>query len=196
MNKLIMMISAAAVALGTFAAEYTYTGGMVSPADGKVTILCNAGGAITNLTMAADNADPTVLAGDTLDFDAGATIKVAGGAVVSNAFTVAGALSFLGVTNATWNGGSSYIEGSEIVVFKDASIDCIVPLQGYGKRGNAEVEIGNDDFLYKAFNVIRNGSAIRFEMQLYHLSSGKYYRKGIFVGSSEFLAPRPRLRRV
>ncbi len=185
MKKLLMMIGAAAVAVGAYAVEYTYTGGTVSPADGNVTILCNDGGAITNLTMAADNAEPTVLAGDTLNFAAGATIKVAGGAVVSNAFTAAGALSFLGVTNATWNGGSSYIEGSEIVVFKDASIDCIVPLQGYGKRGNADVVIGNDDFLYKAFNVVRDGSAIRFEMQLYHFTSSKYYRKGVFVELSQ-----------
>ena len=185
MKKLLTMIGAAAVAVGAYAVEYTYTGGTVSPADGNVTILCNDGGAITNLTMATTNDEETVtLTGDALAFAGGAEVKVIGNGVVSNAFTAAGALTFLGVTNATWNGGSDYMEDSDVVVFKNVTIDCIVPLQGYGKRGSASEVVGDEGFLYKAFNIVRDGGKIRFEMQLYHYDK-KYYRKGVFVELSQ-----------
>ena len=184
MKKLMMMIGAAALVVGANAGTYSYTDGAVSPSDGKVAILRDGSGEITNLTMAADDAEPMILTGDALAFAGGAEVKVIGNGVVSNAFTAAGALTFLGVTNATWNGGSAYMEDSDVVVFKNVTIDCIVPLQGYGKRGSANVEIGNNDFLYKAFNIVRDGSAIRFEMQLYHYDK-KYYRKCIFVELSQ-----------
>jgi hypothetical protein len=192
MRKLLMTIGAAAITvglalpLGAYAAVYSYANGSVSPNDGKVTILCNDGGAITNLTMATTNDEETVtLTGDALAFAGGAEVKVIGNGVVSNAFTAAGALTFLGVANATWNGGSAYMEDSDVVVFKNVTIDCIVPLQGYGKRGTAKEVVGDEEFLYKAFNIVRGGGKIGFEMQLYHYASDKYYRKCIFVELSQ-----------
>ena len=182
--KKLMMIGAAALVVGANAGTYSYTDGAVSPSDGKVAILRDGSGEITNLTMAADDAEPMILTGDALAFAGGAEVKVIGNGVVSNAFTAAGALTFLGVTNATWNGGSAYMEDSDVVVFKNVTIDCIVPLQGYGKRGSASEVVGDEKFLYKAFNVVRDGSAIRFEMQLYHYDK-KYYRKCIFVELSQ-----------
>ena len=81
-----MTIGAAAITvglalpLGAYAAVYSYANGSVSPNDGKVTILCNDGGAITNLTMATTNDEETVtLTGDALAFAGGA---VAFGGVV------------------------------------------------------------------------------------------------------------------
>ena len=192
MRKLLMTIGAASITvglalpLGAYAAVYSYANGSVSPNDGKVTILCDGGGAITNLTMATTNDEETVtLTGDALAFAGGAEVKVIGNGVVSNAFTAAGALTFLGVTNATWNGGSAYMEDSDVVVFKNVTIDCIVPLQGYGKRGGASEVVGDEGFLYKASNIVRDGGKIRFEMQLYHYTNNKYYRKCIFVELSQ-----------
>ncbi len=174
MKKLLMMIGAAAVAVGAYAVEYTYTGGTVSPADGNVTILCNDGGAITNLTMAATNAETMALGGDNLAFAAGANVKVIGNALVSNTFTTAGALVFSGVTNATWRG--DYLTSDSTTLFTGVNLDHIVPLSGYGKRGTAEAE-ETDAFLYRAFYVVRDGNTMRFELQQIH---GKY-AKGIFI---------------
>ena len=187
MRKLLMTIGAAAITvglalpLGAYAAVYSYANGSVSPNDGKVTILCDGGGAITNLTMGTDIADETVLMGDTLDFANGAVVKAVGSAVVSNAFTAAGAVVFAGVKNetvttGTWE-GDAYMDADYVTLFRNVRLDEIEPLYGYGRRGTDIDYSDLEAFRYNVFYVERDGDTMRFEMQRIH----QQYTMGIFI---------------
>ena len=186
-KKLAMMIGAAAITvglalpLGAYAAVYSYANGSVSPNDGKVTILCDGGGAITNLTMGTDIADETVLMGDTLDFANGAVVKAVGSAVVSNAFTAAGSVVFAGVRNETvttdtWE-GTKYMDEASVTLFRGVRLDEIEPLYGYGRRGKDIDYSDLEAFRYNVFYVERDGDTMRFEMQRIH----EQYTMGIFI---------------
>ena len=134
MKKLLMMIGAAAVALGASATEYTYTDGAVSPADGKVEILCDQG-AITRLSLRSDYGDPVILKGDALNFADGAWIVPnQNKSVISNSFTAAGTLNF-GATNMTWTSTAStpgLTKNSYTTVFQGVRLDDISPVSAVG----------------------------------------------------------------
>ena len=134
MKKILLMIGAAAVALGASATEYTYTGGAVSPADGKVEILCDHG-AITRLSLRSDYGDPVILKGDALNFADGAWIVPnQNKSVISNSFTAAGTLNF-GATNMTWTSTAStpgLTKDSYTTVFQGVRLDDISPVSAVG----------------------------------------------------------------
>ena len=124
-----MMIGAAAVAIGASAAEYTYTGGAVSPADGKVAILCNDGGAVTNLMMSPSVGETLTLTGDTLSFADGAQIIGSrhGEARIANSFTAAGTLNF-GPARETFDYSGEFLPSNvvnAVVVAANAKLEDI-----------------------------------------------------------------------
>ena len=153
MKKLLTMIGAAAVAIGAYAAEYTYTGGAVSPADGKVAILCNNGGAVTNLMMSPSVGETLTLTGDTLSFADGAQIIGSrhGEARIANSFTAAGTLNF-GPARETFDYSGEFLPSNivnAVVVAANADLEDIeiVSAKWSGTGGTINGFSQNVDFL-------------------------------------------------
>lgn len=69
-----IVAQAICLAMGAYAAEYTYTSGDASLADGKITFAYDGSGKITELSMKPDYGETLTLTGDTLAFAEGADV--------------------------------------------------------------------------------------------------------------------------
>ena len=116
MERLLIMTCAAAamVASGT---ELPWTGGDATLGDGKVTILCDGSGNVTNVTARPTGGEELRITGSAMTFAAGATITFAapsdgavanGSLVFANDVTAAGALNMTRTDGAyvVWSGTS------------------------------------------------------------------------------------------
>ena len=146
-------------------------------------------GAITNLVLAPNNGATLVLCGDPLDFADGARIvpglggELGGTSIISNSFTTAGALQFVGVTNGmAWNGGSTYLPNtSDKVILNNVSLSDLVPLSGGGKAGNADVSNYNAFFLERL-----DDGTLLFELQRFNNNSTSPNTRGALIALKQF----------
>lgn len=150
-------------------------------------------GAITNLVLAPNNGATLVLDGDTLDFAAGAKIfpalggEIGGLSIISNSFTTAGALEFVGVTNGiVWNGGNTYLPNTSAnpnyaAILNNVNLADLVPVSGGGKAGNTNVSN------YNAFfpEHLDDGTLL-FELQRYNNNNSSPNTRGALIALKKF----------
>lgn len=166
MNKLIMMIGAAGcLALEAFAnTAATYTAGVTSLADGKITFEYDGSDNITKMRMKPDYGETLTLTGDTLSFADGAQVVTSqqGTPVIANAVSAAGSLRLGGVTNMAWSGSvfDRYTNPNWQTVLMNTRLDDIVPISSTG-CGNG----GNGKTVYHPYWIVREGDTLRAEFQ-------------------------------
>ena len=118
MNKLLIISAAAVTAMSVFATDLIWTGGDATLGSGKVAILCDGSGNVTNIVAKPTGGEELRITGTAMTFAADATIEfaapaegaVAGGSLVfANDVTAAGALNMTRTDGAyvVWEAASS-----------------------------------------------------------------------------------------
>ena len=150
------------------AAEYVAADAPVSLSDANGTV-----------AFEYDESATLILSGDTLPFAAGAEIlpggqsnDLGGRSVISNAFTTAGELQFVGMTNMSWYVKDGLPSNTYAKVLENVHLDQIVPLSSTPTSIRAM-----NGFTYTTYNVIRNADTMRCEMQAL---AGQYV-KGVYM---------------
>ena len=175
MIKSLMMIGAAGcLALEAFAnTAATYTAGVTSLANGKITFEYDGSDNITKMRMKPDYGETLTLTGDTLSFADGAQIITSqqGKPVIANTISADGSLRLGGVTNMSWSGTTLKLN-DESTMFHGVRVDDISPVSsdstGISRMGSK---------VYLPYNIRRESGVLRAEFQ----AIDSTYVKGFYL---------------
>lgn len=139
----------------------------LSDANGTVAFEYDESGDVSKLEFTPNDGATLVLSGDSLPFAADATIlpggqhnDLGGRAVISNAFTTAGALQFVGMTNMSWYVKEGLPSNTYATVLENVSLDQVVPVSSTPTSIRAM-----NTYTYTSYNIVREADTLRCEMQ-------------------------------
>ena len=139
----------------------------LSDANGTVALEYDGSGNISKLEFAPNDGATLVLSGDVLSFADGAKIlpggqcnDLGGRAVISNAFTTAGGLEFVGMTNMSWYVKAGLPSNTYATVLENVRLDQIVPVSSTPTSIRAM-----NTYTYTSYNIVRDADTLRCEMQ-------------------------------